>query len=307
MEETGLTAHVYVDVVFLVNLIMDFFILWATGKIGKISIKMVRVFLGALFGAFYSLVIFFPEWPVLTSLTVKILCSLMMVLIAFAPLPLGTFMRSLGYLYLVSFAMGGAVMGAIYLTNNAPGYVQAWNGAAIIMGNIHYGWLSVAIGMAILLGVGGLSYVRKNWFQQHLLSEIILTFGREKASLLALLDTGNQLVDPLTQKPVIVVEVRALQKLIPQEVVNIINSGEEIRFSELALSIDAQWLSRLRIIPFNSVGRSHGLMLGFRPDTVEIRHHGKVYKSGDVIVGLVNKKLSNQGRYQALLHPELIE
>ncbi|MBZ4654122.1 MAG: sporulation factor SpoIIGA [Peptococcaceae bacterium] len=307
MEETGLTAHVYVDVVFLVNLIMDFFILWATGKIGKIRMKMVRVFLGALFGAFYSLVIFFPEWPALTSLLVKVLCSLVMVLIAFAPLPLGSFIRSLGYLYLVSFAMGGAVMGAIYLTNNSPGYVQAWNGAAVIIGNIHYGWLSVAIGMAILLGVGGLSYVRKNWLQENLMSQIILTFGSDKVILQALLDTGNQLVDPLTQKPVIVAEVKALHELIPREVVNIVNSGEEIRLPELTSLIDPQWSSRLRIIPFNSVGRSNGLMLGFRPDAVEIRYHGKMRKTGDVIVGLVNKKLSNQGRYQALLHPELLE
>ena len=66
MEETGLTVKVYLDVILLVNFIMDFFfILWATGKLSNLPVKISRLVLGAFIGALYSIAVLLPQWSFL--------------------------------------------------------------------------------------------------------------------------------------------------------------------------------------------------------------------------------------------------
>lgn len=307
MEATGLLSQVYVDVMLAVNFIMDFFILWAVGRLTNTPGRFHRLVLGALLGASYSLVIFFPESTFMNSLGAKFLCSLAMIILAFAPMSFKAVFRSLLYLYIVSFAMGGAVIAAIYLNDGSPGYIQVLNGAAVYFGSFHYGWLSVGVGVALLMGLGGYYYLRKNWLQQALVHSLMIRFAGKTVYLQALLDTGNQLCDPLSKKPVIVVETGVLKDLLPPSILEAVAGSEEINLPALTCRINEEWSGRLRLIPFNSVGRTHGMMLGLRPDGVEIRNKKKAIYCKDVVIGLINRDLSKEDKYQALLHPALFE
>lgn len=301
------TAEVYVDAVLLVNFIMDFFILWATGKLVGLRYRLFRLVSGAVLGALYSLVVFFPENTLLASFIAKVICSMAMVLISYAPLTKATFIRTMGYLYVVSFAMGGAVIAAIYLTDRTPGSIQVWNGAAVLTGTFNYMWLTIGLGVAILLGYSGIMYLRKNWIQQSLISEVVVCLMGHRTSLLALLDTGNQLVEPVSNLPVVVVEARSMQQQLPENIWNAVTGGDDIKIPELASQLDPRWSARLRMIPFNSVGRSHGLMLGLRPDYIEIRNKKGTTRINGAVIGLVNRVLSKEGKYEALLHPQLVQ
>jgi stage II sporulation protein GA (sporulation sigma-E factor processing peptidase) len=55
------------------------------------------------------------------------------------------------------------------------------------------------------------------------------------------------------------------------------------------------------MIPFSSLGRTNGMMIGFRPDAVIVGE-----KISDVVIGIYNSRLCRDGRYQGLLGPELI-
>ena len=94
--------------------------------------------------------------------------------------------------------------------------MQVWNGVGIIRG-IHYSWLVVALVVVGFLGYGGFHYLRKGWLQEELLNSLTIYFHNNKVMIPALLDTGNQLIDPFTKKPVIVVERAALEKLLPKD------------------------------------------------------------------------------------------
>ena len=131
-------------------------------------------------------------------------------------------------------------------------------------------------------------------------------FQQQKIVVPALLDTGNQLTDPLTKKPVIVVESEALEKVLPKDILQKI-SEENSEISELLASLEENWAARLRVIPFNSVGKRHGLMIGFRPDLIVIKNRRKEIITSDVVLGLVNKSLSREGQYRALLHPQILQ
>lgn len=305
MNESGLVqVQVYVDILLLVNFVLDFFILWATGKIANLALQKSRLILGALCGAFYSLVIFFPQWPFCTSILAKLACSVLMVWLAYRPSGWRKLLRVLAYLYILSFTMGGAVLAAAFLTDAQPGYIQAWNGAAILWG-IDYGWLMAGLVVVFMLVYGGFNCLRKNWLQQNLFNDLTIYMGKQAVMVRALLDTGNQLIDPTTQKPVIVVETAALKKVIPEELFQEIAQGS---FCEQALFLllEEEWVTRLSLIPFNSVGKAHGLMVGLRPDKVSIQNGRKRLTTSEVVLGLANRTLSSNGQYQALLHPQIL-
>jgi stage II sporulation protein GA (sporulation sigma-E factor processing peptidase) len=60
------------------------------------------------------------------------------------------------------------------------------------------------------------------------------------------------------------------------------------------------------VIPFSSLGTPNGMLLGFKPDQVEILEKDDTIKVlQDVVIGIYNQRLSRDNKYQALLHPDI--
>jgi len=121
-----------------------------------------------------------------------------------------------------------------------------------------------------------------------------------------MLDSGNALLDPLSQNPVVVVEYDAVRKLIPFELHQIFQQKDDQRLTgELVAASD--WADRFRLVMFSSVGSGSdsGLLPSFRPDELVIYEDNGSRSTNNVVIGVVNKKLSQGGEYFALLHPQI--
>lgn len=118
----------------------------------------------------------------------------------------------------------------------------------------------------------------------------------------AIIDTGNFLREPITKVPVIVVEKNALVNVIPDCILDnldkIIN-GEDIDLNE--------YTSKVRIIPFTSLGKENGILLGLKADNVIIEMEENTSIVRNVIVGIYNGHLSKTGKYKALIGLDLLE
>ncbi|MDX9871178.1 MAG: sigma-E processing peptidase SpoIIGA [Clostridia bacterium] len=307
MSETGPVVEVYVDVVILVNFLMDYLILWATGKLGGVRMKKRRLALAAGTGALYTLVIFLPAYSLYTTMAAKIACSLAMAAIAFAPLKRGVFIRLLGYFYLTTFAMGGAVFGAVWLFSGTGGMILTRNGAALLPGNFQYYWLAAALAAALFLGNGGMNWARKRGLEQDLTGTLVIGIGERKLSLEAFVDTGNQLSDPLSKKPVIVTEARTLRGFVPEELLAAAAAPRETRLLKPALPDDPRWVTRLRLINYEAVGTKSGLMVGLKVDYIEFITKQESIRAEDVVVGIMDGILAGKGKYQALIPPRLLK
>lgn len=284
---------------------MDYLVLWAAGKLASLRLNKLRLALGALFGTIYAIMVFFPQFSLITSLAIKILCSVLMLVIAFVPCSGRAFLRVFLYLYIVSFAMGGSVIALLYFTSSVPGYLQIYNGALVILGGVHYGWLTVGITMAILLGYGGVVFLRKASLKKTLVYRIRIALNSKSVEVKALLDTGNQLNEPLTKKPVIVIEADALKSLLPQGIIEAVCGKEGTNIFQFTERLSEDWVLRFRWIPYHSVGKS-GSIWGIIPDALEIIDGEKVKRYNHVVLGLLPKKINREGEYQALLHPALL-
>ena len=74
---------IYIDIILMENLIMNFIILYATGLVLKRKIKNIRLILASLLGAVYSLLAYISTFEIYTNMILKIILSILIVYIAF--------------------------------------------------------------------------------------------------------------------------------------------------------------------------------------------------------------------------------
>lgn len=135
-----------------------------------------------------------------------------------------------------------------------------------------------------------------------MLCSIKIIIDKKETYLKAIIDTGNFLKEPITKLPVIVVQKNSLINLVPE---CILDNLEKIIGGQ---SIDlGEYASKIRIIPFSSLGKENGILLGVKANKVLIEREDRIIETESVIVGIYNGNLSKFGKYQALIGLELLE
>lgn len=274
----------YLDVIFFENLIINYFILSLTQKFSKKDSKPIKLFLGALLGACYVLIIFLLPYKMIHEVFAKIILSLLIIYMAFTPKTLKEFLRILAVFYLISFAIGGTIFAVLYTAKL----------------NLHSLWIGILI--AILLFYTNWDYIVRKSTEEKMLYSIKIEIFQKQVEIKGLLDTGNRLYDPLTKAPVVVVEFSAMGNILPDNMEILLNE-ENIDFNKIFEVLkEERWLSRIRLIPFISVGQSKGIMLGFKPDKLVVGEK----EIRNAIVGIYKSKIGKDGNYAALLTPEIL-
>ena len=108
---------IYIDIIFLENLFMNFIILYACEIILKMQIKIVRIFLASILGSLYALVSYVSVLKIYSNIFLKLILSISMVYIAFYPRNLKSFIKQLLVFYLTSFTFGGVAFAFLYFVN----------------------------------------------------------------------------------------------------------------------------------------------------------------------------------------------
>lgn len=275
---------VYVDVLFCVNLFLNYIILWFGARFLSIQIKPLRLWISAAVGGLYASVMFFPQLRLCYSVLAKLLFSALLVWIAYRPKR--RFFRALAVFYGVSFAFGGTMFGLFYFTNLGSRL------GTVISNGIFYFHLPVGI----LIAASAASYILMSVFLRLVrgkkgkhFSEVTICYGGSCARVKALSDTGNSLHDPISGAPVMICELSALKKLFTKE------QYQALETDNLQILCDMKF----RFIPFHSLGKENGTILAFRPDYVKIGNETIT----EIMIGIVNSQLSRSSEYSALLHP----
>ncbi len=248
---------VYVDVLMLLNFAVDFCLLLGTNRLSGHPPGMGRAALAAAVGGVYAAACVLPGFSFLGRLPWRLVSWSIISAIAFG-ISQSALRRGILFL-LLSMALGG-----IALCLDQGGF-----------------W-------ALVLASGGVCFLCLVGFRgragQRYVPVTICHAGRA-VSLLALVDTGNTLRDPVTGCPVLVVEASAAEKLLP------FAPGELEHPLE---TIVARRQPQLRLIPYTAVGQTGGFLLAIRADSVKING-----KTMDYLVAFTPQNLGH-GQYQAL-------
>ena len=99
---------VYIDVLFLVNFLINYLMLFATGKLNGAFVSRPKLLLSAASGALYCCVVFFVELSGVIAVVMKIAAGSAMVMLSFEWRK--KFLRLFLSFCGVSFAFGGCVL-----------------------------------------------------------------------------------------------------------------------------------------------------------------------------------------------------
>lgn len=294
----------YVDVILIGNLIIDFFILKITSKLSKIKTTSLKLLMGAIPGALYAVAAVFPSMSMFFNFPMKVAVSVLMVIIAFTPDKFRELFRIVAVFYFISFAFGGAIFAVYYLTGSGT----IVNNVFLIYG-VSLPLLILGFAVSCLLMNYCWDYVQDRLLKRKLIYKVLIEVGGSVIETSAMLDTGNTLKEPISNLPVIVVEYDVMKDILPGKLSDAFSDkNKEFNFENLCSLFDnSEWMVRIRLIPFSSLGKQNGMMIGIKPDAVRLTAKKYVKEVKDVVIGLYNNRISKDGEYRALLYSEILK
>ena len=102
-----------------------------------------------------------------------------------------------------------------------------------------------------------------------------------------------------------VVEKNSLYNIIPKEILNNIENILGGDFEKIPQELKEEYIPRLKIIPFSSLGKQNGMLLGIKAEKFKIITEQTEEEKENVIIGIYNKSLTKRGEYNALIGIEL--
>lgn len=295
---------IYIDVVLIENLFMNYIILFATGYILKMKRRYLNLFISAMIGGVYSILAYMRVLELYSNFFMKIILSITMIYIAYSPKNIKEMLKVLLFFYLISFVFGGCAFAFLYFIK--PQEILYRNGVFVGTYPIKITILGAMIGFIVVHIAFYIIKTKIN--KKNIFCDLTIFIQKDEIELKALIDTGNMLKDPITNRPVIVVEKKSLQGIIPNEILNNLESilGGDTR-KKIYSEENINYISKFRVIPFKSLGKENGLLLGFKVDKITIKREENESQINDVIVGIYNYELSKNGRYSALVGLDIIE
>ncbi len=294
---------IYIDVLFAVNFLVNYLLLRVCCIFSGLKVYKYRIISGSIIGACYAVLVFFPDFTLIHSTVYKLLISMLIIAASSPFFSVRSYLKTLLIFYAVSFAFGGCVLGIFYFSN-----VGARLGAVYSNGILYFNlpWTILALSGAVFYTSVKLFTIitKRNIQGKNLKKKILLYFKENFVEVTALMDTGNSLVDPISLSPVIIVEYKLLKNLFSKDVREDLDRIGNENIEWIMKDVTHKGLP-VRLIPFASLGKENGLLLGFVPDKIEIYDNCGVRIIDKCVVGIYERQLSKDKSFGALLNPYL--
>ncbi len=244
--------EIYVDSLFLVNFVMNLYLLLLVNQSMFRTATRLRVILGAAVGAVLYLIPFLWSGYVWLKLFLGLgVGTVAMLFTAFHIRSIRAFWQILERLFLWSLLMGGTLL---FLIKRIP-YLR-----------------KSMTGIAGVLGMGTVIYLIFTYFLEHrkdkeCVCPVTLICGGTKIKVYALIDSGNSLIEPISGKPVSIIETQLFESL----------------WKEAPLYY--------RAIPFHSIGKKRGILQGYLLSEIRIEIDGVEKICKDVYVAVCDEQI----------------
>lgn len=282
----------YVEYIFAENFFIDFILLYITGSLIKNKIVYIRLIIAALIGAFYVILIAYFGKEFMTYFIVKVSVSVLMVMVAYDSKGIIKNIKVILCFYIVTLIMVGIVFALYYFTNNKL--------------TVNIIIISMFMGFAVLKFLFYEIKLRKE--KNNYIRTVTIEINNKTKSFKAFIDTGNELTDPITGKPVIVVNIESLGDVLGENITKEIlefykNEGKSYE----SLFLKNNYKFNLRVIKYNTISNKDELMICIVPDNITIFGNDKNIIKADAVIGIYPQKISQKEDYDALLFKKLLD
>ncbi|NPC92483.1 sigma-E processing peptidase SpoIIGA [Bacillus sp. WMMC1349] len=295
--------EIYLDVIWLLNFCFDLLLLMMTAFILKRRVKKSRFILGAFVASSIILFMFTPFSPYVLHPVGKLSFSVLIVIVTFGFKRFRFFLQNLFAFYFATFLIGGGIIGAHSLleTNsimNNGVIMTSWSGFGDPVS-----WLFVAVGFPAiwLFSKKRFEDVEMKKLQYEERVRLQVEFADQTLFFTGLIDSGNQLYDPITKTPVMIVNIEKLNNILGEEGISVIKENSPLDAIE-----QLDHIKRVRLIPYRGVGHQHQFLICLKPDHVQIFTKKEALESPSCLVGISPSPLSVDGEFDAIVHPKMV-
>ena len=279
---------------------MNYIILYATGLISKSKKSYLRMFLASLIGAIYATLEYVLKVNIYSNIILKTILSIIIVYVAFYPQNAKKMCKQIVLFYVTTFTFGGIATYLIYVLK--PQNIIIKNGMYVGTYVLKVIFIGAIVG-TIILAIA-FKMAKNKLTQKDMICKVKIKLNGKEETVEAMVDTGNMLKEPITGTPVVVVERTSLYELLPKE---ILNNSESILggdFEKIPEEIKNEYVPKLKLIPFASLGKQNGMLVGIKPEKIEVINE-QTEEEKNAIIGIYNKSLTKRGEYKALIGIDL--
>lgn len=260
---------IYVDVLILENFIVNLFLLILTMRVIKHKSKLILLITSSFIGGMYTVVVIIPGLYFFRIIPFEILIACIMLRIAYGKTNLINMIKLLGVFLGVTFTLSGicflfSLKQNIYILGNTF-EIQKYSIKYIMIGTMSIYIIYTRIA----------DYVRDRIFVNNYNFNVQFIIGDKKYCLNGFLDTGNELREPITNLPCILIE---------ENIISDIGFDGKNTYS----------------IPYNSIGYG-GNLKGIRVNNIKIENNNFAYGLIDAIICPCKEKMSGENEFNALL------
>lgn len=296
----------YLDAVWLLNLLIDFMILRLTGYLNKKKNSGWRIFGGSLFASMIVFVtVLYPSSLLLYPLG-KIIFSFIIIVITFKLKSWIDLLKTWLYFYFVSFAIGGILLGVHFIFQQS---IQVESGSVMTV-TTGYGtpisWGFVVIGFPLCWYFTKQTLDKQALvnFQADQLFVCEIQIFKQKITTTGYLDSANHLNDPITDKPVVIIDRSIIKQIVPAD--------QFMQLEQVSQSLDISQLDPLLVqtvslIPYQDLSNPIGVLIALKPDLFTLTHHDQIIKTKNILIGLRFSDLTSEQEYHCLLNPQLFK
>lgn len=229
---------VYVDILLILNTLVNYFILLAVQKITRTHQKKWRILLGATVGGISSLLLFLESLGVIMTL-LKIATAILMTVITFGVKPIKQIVKKIFLLFAITFLFGG-LMFAIYIFFDKDILIYT-NGIVYFDVDLTFLVICSVVSYVVITLISKITDKKAPKSKEYY---VTVENQCKTVSCTALVDTGNNLREPFSDYPVIMLEQGLFKKVFTEDKIRLIPvstiSGESLirAFRPEKLTID---------------------------------------------------------------------
>ncbi len=279
---------VYADLLFLVNFSMDFLCLFIASRIMHRRLKPLRGITAAILGGAYSVAILFVEMGAFLSVAADITLCAIMSLAAFKSRGEGRhiYLMTTAVFFGASVCVGGLMTAMFSLLNrlDLPLREVEDNGDGISV------WLFVILAMISGAAATFGGSVFKNVSSDTVL-DVVVEYKDNRIRLVGMADTGNLLRDPISGRPIIIVDTADSVKLLGDKCTALAIKGN------ISAIVAEDNSHRVRLVPVSTASGSSSLC-AFVPQKITLETKNGGAKEVDAL--FAPSKLSLGAEWRAL-------
>lgn len=281
-------------------------LLMLTQVLAKDSTGKIRIVFGAFIASLLvPISLYFPgSW--ITSLYGKLFYSVIIILSSFRFVTVYQTAKLLLMFYFTTFSIGGGLVAVHFLLQN-PISISDNNLLTFTSG---YGdpisWIFILIGFPLVW------LFTKRRMDKHAIEKIrydqlypvTLQLKNKSYSTTGYIDSGNQLVDPITNKPVLICDEPFLKKWFSEKDWKLLKLAQEtLDFDKLP----PEWEEKIQIVPFHGVEGKNSFLIAIRPDRLIILYGNQKIVTRNVLIGIQFAQLTRDQYYHCLIQPQIIK